>query len=786
MPEFSYRRALLPIVSLFLIALLAFSAGLIGLLVGVTDHRLAAQIGGSLSASAGLLCLLLSLLSALKRKSIQEFIQRVMREDTEAIASFSNSACWIALAAAVGLYFEMMMIRLDSCFFQLFAYYKNVTLMSCFLGLGIGYGLNRMLPMTTGFVLPLIAAEAVFMNILRWYDLSYILRNPAREQATLEIYAVHNLSETMISFGFVVLVFIWNALCCIPLGQLAARFMERRPNLAAYSWNLIGSLAGIAVFALICFLWLPPPVWLAVAVIGLLPFLRKSINSLFTGALAVIIAIGFLSIAPRAARFQPMKYDMYSPYQVLTVMLEHGWPRVFSNNTWLQSIVDLNPSLVKIRDDLKPIANYYDLPYRFQPSAEHVLIVGSGTGNDAAAAIRGGAKDIDAVEIDPGIIQIGSSCHPENPYQHANVHIINDDARHYIRHTNKKYNLIVYGLLDSSSTLTANSGGVRMDSYVWTVEGFREARARLQPGGIISCSVCILPELTPKVFQMLKAAFDGQIPTVYRTVWDSGYTFLAGDKVVHPDNVPFEDLTNDYVKKTTAVDLATDDWPFLWMFARSYPISYAAIITMLVVLSFFVIHSLLAATTSSFTARNFSWSCFFLGAGFMLVETKGMTELALVYGSTWFVTSIVIAAIITLALLANLLVIKKGSPSPVVAYGLLFLSLIGGFAMTQSSLSGLGPLMEPLVMTLILTLPLFFSGFAFSAELNRCPSIAAALASNLLGGMVGGFIEYNSLYLGYRSLYLFALAMYVLALVASLKVRAAKPLIEAQQSAPTL
>ena len=72
------------------------------------------------------------------------------------------------------------------------------------------------------------------------------------------------------------------------------------------------------------------------------------------------------------------------------------------------------------------------------------------------------------------------------------------------------------------------------------------------------------------------------------------------------------------------------------------------------------------------------------------------------------------------------------------------------------------------LITGILTLPLFFSGFAFSTELDRAPSVSVALSSNLLGAMVGGLVEYNSLYFGFRSLYYGAAVMYALAYVFSI------------------
>jgi hypothetical protein len=74
-------------------------------------------------------------------------------------------------------------------------------------------------------------------------------------------------------------------------------------------------------------------------------------------------------------------------------------------------------------------------------------------------------------------------------------------------------------------------------------------------------------------------------------------------------------------------------------------------------------------------------------------------------------------------------------------------------------------------MTTVLTLPLFFAGFAFSNELRKASSVSIALSSNLLGAMLGGFLEYNSMYFGYRALYLIALLAYGLALLFSARPR---------------
>ena len=410
--------------------------------------------------------------------------------------------------------------------------------------------------------------------------------------------------------------------------------------------------------------------------------------------------------------------------------------------------------------------DYYGLPYKFKPRPQDVLIVGSGTGNDAAAALRSEARRIDAVEIDPVILRFGKDLHPEMPYQSENVRAIVNDARSFIRGIDKRYDLIVYGLLDSHTLLSSKSGGIRLDSYVYTVEGFREARKRLKDGGIICLTFSIMrPELGRKLYLMLQDAFDGQAPIVYQVGYDGGYTFLSGSGAKGRGlQVPetMREATREFSDEKIRADKSTDDWPFLYMPVKRYPISYFMMVCALLAASIVYIRAFIAVS-----GRDFSAPCFFLGAGFMLVETKGITELALVYGSTWFVISAVIAAIMMMAFLANLLVLKRGAPSRPVTYLLLLGSFAVGLGMTFVNMSHVAPWITRLTMTSSLTLPLFFSGFAFSTELRKSPSVMVALSSNLIGAMLGGFLEYNSMYFGFRSLYFLAVAMYICAFIGS-------------------
>ena len=109
-----------------------------------------------------------------------------------------------------------------------------------------------------------------------------------------------------------------------------------------------------------------------------------------------------------------------------------------------------------------------------------------------------------------------------------------------------------------------------------------------------------------------------------------------------------------YEKNTYEIDLSTDDWPFLYMPSKVYPITYLSIVIILILSSGLFLNKIVKIKKG-----NFSYICFFLGAGFMLIETKCITEIAKIYGSTWMVTSIVISAILIMAFIANLMVIKK-------------------------------------------------------------------------------------------------------------------------------
>src|SRR2546426_9101683 len=98
--------------------------------------------------------------------------------------------------------------------------------------------------------------------------------------------------------------------------------------------------------------------------------------------------------------------------------------------------LDLSDRSVTRYAFLRNYRRQYDLPYSIPRFPYHdVLIVGAGTGNDTAAALRGGARHVDAVEIDPAIVALGRQSHPNRPYHDARVRVWVDDARSYFNKT---------------------------------------------------------------------------------------------------------------------------------------------------------------------------------------------------------------------------------------------------------------------------------------------------------------------------------------------------------------
>src|SRR5207302_6041744 len=102
---------------------------------------------------------------------------------------------------------------------------------------------------------------------------------------------------------------------------------------------------------------------------------------------------------------------------------------------------------------------------------------------------------------------------------------------------------------------------------------------------------------------------------------------------------------------------ATDDWPFLYL--REPMIPNLSLRGMAIMGSLAVVLLLLFLPRRQGGRGRwaFDHQMFFLGAGFMLIETKAVVHMALLFGSTWMVNSVVFFAVLVMILAANLFVL---------------------------------------------------------------------------------------------------------------------------------
>ncbi len=680
----------------------------------------------------------------------------------------------LIVVSTLALFLEVLLIRWHATAFRACAYFKNVTLLAAFLGLGLGFGLTHR-PRSYLPVVPLLlAGQIIGWGIVSLLDIDEYVRDPFGGQWLWGVQAEGSAFAHVSFFAFFGLLFVTTILAFIPIGQQTGRLMVQFSPIRAYTINILGSLAGVILFAGVSFLWLPPVVWFGLSAVLLLYLLREHRWALATGAPAVVAMLVVVG-----GDWQRDAKSIYSPYQQLelrqefvgddqTERLEIGTV-VEANKSYHLRAVNLSDEFVAAHGRrfarLEKMAEAYDLPYTFCSHLKRVLVVGAGAGNDVAAALRNGAQSVDAVEIDPAIAWIGKHYHPEQPYADGRVRLVINDARAFMKrppsrkivtgdreHAEQKYDLIVFGLLDSH-TLLSGFSSVRLDNFMYTAEAFAEARQLLTDEGVIALSFSSGPEsfICRRIYHMLDELF-GKPPRCFATGYDEGTLLVAGADVQGQTNR--REVTERVAAASVFPPATSDDWPFLYMPDRRIPGGYVWLILLLGGISVLWI-----GVTTGRRAR-FDGHFFFLGAAFLLIETRGITELALVFGTTWVVSSVVIAAVLVVILLANLYVSRVREPRLTIHYTMLAASLLAGYLIPIHRLLAVSWHVAAIGATALLVLPLLFAGVIFATSLRRCRSVPSAFASNLLGAILGGLCEYASMAVGFRLLYVIGLALY--------------------------
>jgi hypothetical protein len=226
---------------------------------------------------------------------------------------------------------------------------------------------------------------------------------------------------------------------------------------------------------------------------------------------------------------------------------------------------------------------------------------------------------------------------------------------------------------------------------------------------------------------------------------------------------------------------ATDDWPFLYVRQPAIPAPTWRGVALIVALSLAVwwlyrdrsgrISLPPDAGPADANGAGSAWGdrgdrgllvrSFFLGAGFMLIETRAVVEMALLFGSTWVVNTVVFAAVLVMALAGNLYAAWR-KPTTLWPYYLGLAVALGiGYLVPSSQFLDWPRAAQIGASCLIGFAPLAFAGVIFATSFSRSADPSRMIGANVAGALVGGLVENASMLIGFRGLLLLAGGFYL-------------------------
>ncbi|MGH9873946.1 MAG: hypothetical protein ACRD9S_15965 [Pyrinomonadaceae bacterium] len=750
------------------------------------------------------------------------------------------------LISLVILFLELACIRWFPAHVLYLTFFTNVVLLASFLGMSVGClaaGDRHNYLTWTPLLLVIALATAHGVEISSGSFIKFVdVGNQTSPQQVYfgTEYHSQDLShyaipvELLCGFFFIVI-----ALAFIGPGQELGRALKRWPNrVQAYTLNIVGSIAGIVLFAACSWLELPSLWWFLLVALGLGYFYFISPRTRFQRrllSLSPVNALLLVSVVWLAA-FVPVHDDYLGQSKA-----RQFWSPYYRID-FKQEDLSLSVNLIYHQQMVSRRENFpaYALPHLLnrdagRPAFGDVLIIGAGSGNDVSRALEWGAQHVDAVEIDPAINRLGRQYHPDHPYQDPRVEIHLDDGRNFLRSTNRKYDLIVYALVDS---LVLHSGysNIRLESFLFTRQAFEDVRRHLKPNGnFIIYNYFRQGWLAVRLQKGLEEVFGAGNPLVLtlpyrkmieadRATFGDFTVFFAGstselrnaftqrpDYWLRDDAPPGPASANGFQQSapdTSAtanlspenatpasshwlhfglatiappvgeqLRTATDDWPFLYLRKPMIPtLSWRGMLVMgscgLLLIFLFLRRIRKAANlVGENDSRDggeggaLNVQLFFLGAGFMLVETKAVVTMALLFGSTWVVNSVVFFAVLVMILLANRWTIRFQPERLWPYYAGLLATLIMNTVVPLDFFLGMNRSIQVISSCLLVFAPILFAGVIFAASFKRTAHPDRAFGINIAGAMVGGLAEYSSMLLGFQYVVLVAILFYLLSAI---------------------
>jgi SAM-dependent methyltransferase len=641
----------------------------------------------------------------------------------------------LVLSSALMLFLELALIRWLAGNIVHLGYFSNFVLLGSFLGVGLGF--LRWRPDRARPYYFLIGLAALVILVL---EVPVTVNRTGNDM----VFFTSLTTSGPPAWATLPVLFCAVAFVMAGPGELVAACFSRLPRLEAYRLDLLGSLLGIAAFTALSFLRAPSVAWgavvavLSVFLLGPRAPLAKA--SVLVAAVALVAALTVECLSPGIS---------WSPYYKVHAVTRGITTEVAVNGVPHQSVSSTQAKVNADPQYLVPYERIGSNPLR------NVLIVGAGTGTDVALALSKGAQHVDAVEIDPRIYQIGQQVNPDRPYDDPRVSVHIDDGRAFLERTKSTYDLIIFALPDS---LTLVSGGsqVRLESYLFTLQAFESVRAHLRPGGAFAMYNYYREDwLVGRLANTAAEAF-GHEPCIdllsaVRAVIVAGVT--TGDQ--HCGSGP-EAITRAALNGPAP---STDNHPFLYLHHPGIPSIYLGALGLILLASVLALRVVAGPLRRM---RSYA-DLFFLGAGFLLLETKSVAGFALLFGTTWVVNAIVFAGVLVAVLCAVEVTRRFRTPPIPVMYLVLAAALLLAYLVPTSFLLGQGLVLRIILSATLAFLPIACANVVFAKRFADTADATTAFGANLLGAMLGGCLEYTALAIGYPALLAVAGLLYVAA-----------------------
>jgi spermidine synthase len=642
----------------------------------------------------------------------------------------------LVLASALMLFVELALIRWTSSNNLYLVHMTNFVLLASFLGIGLGF-------LRAGAGRDLFPLGPVLLAVLVAFVLAFPIRTGTGRGGRWQLVGLFD-SAPLPRWLSLAVIFVLTVGTLTALAQEVARTFTRFEPLEAYRLDVMGSLTGIACFAALSFLRLPPLGWGLVGV-GVFVFLLgprvRLLRSFPVVALgALVLMLGAESVV---GSFQWSPY-----YKIHTTELAGGLFRVEVNNTPLQTALPVA--------DIRRDSPFYLYPYTYAGSRDDVLVIGAGTGNDVAVALAQGAKRVDAVEIDPALLQLGRDHHPDRPYSDPRVTTHVDDGRAFMERTHRRYDLILLALPDSATIVTGQSA-LRLENYLFTTQALTRARSLLKTDGTFAMYNYYEPWLLDRYANTVRTVYDAA-PCVQK-----GPSYGPRQQAVLTlrKDAGTGGCTTTWSPRSAALEPSVDDRPFPYLGTRTIPSFYLWMLGLVLVASVIGVRTVAGPLR---TMRPYA-DLFFMGAAFLLLETKNVVQFALLFGTTWAVNAAVFAGVL-LSVLAAIEVARRVTiRRPILLYAGLLAALAAAWLIPQDALLELSLVPRFLAGVTIAFLPVFLANLLFAVRFKGVGSSTIAFGANLLGAMVGGALEYLALIVGFNALLIVVAGLYGLALL---------------------